>query len=78
LGNAKITGKRKTIDINKINLSIILKSVTHIPTLCQEKFGNSISQILEVKTGLHDDNTLSPVLFFNLALEKVIRSMPLH
>jgi len=27
---------------------------------------------------MNDDDTLSPVLFFNLALEKVKRSMPLH
>ncbi|KAL4089381.1 hypothetical protein QTP88_024427 [Uroleucon formosanum] len=46
-------------------------------TMCKVKFGNGTSDRFEVSTGLKQDDALSPVLF-NLALEKVIRSMPMR
>lgn len=45
----------------------------NIHTMCKVKFGNSILQSFEVKTGFKQGVLLSSVLF-NLALEKVIRS----
>jgi hypothetical protein len=41
------------------------------------KFGNITSQSFEVKTGFKQGDAISPV-FFNLALEKIIKSMPIR
>jgi len=45
--------------------------------MCKVKFGNGTSDSFEVSTGLKQGDALSPVLF-NLALEKMIRSMPIR
>jgi len=45
-------------------------------TMCKVKFGNGTSDSFKVSTGLKQGDALSPVPF-NLALEKVIRSMPM-
>jgi len=42
--------------------------------VCKVKFVNGMSQSFEVKTGLRKSDALLPVLF-NLALEKVVRTM---
>lgn len=44
-------------------------------TKCRVKFANTLSESFEVRTGLRQGDALSPILF-NLALEKVIRSLP--
>lgn len=46
-------------------------------TKCKVKFGNGTSDSFEVSTGLKQGDALSPVLF-NIALKKVIRSMPMR
>jgi len=44
-------------------------------TKCRVKFANTLSESFEVRAGLRQGDALSPILF-NLALEKVIRSLP--
>lgn len=61
--------------IHKKITDFIKACYTH--TVCKIKFGNSTSQSFEVKTGLKQCDALSSFLF-NLALEKVIRSMPMR
>lgn len=46
-------------------------------TSCQVKFNNGKSQSFEVKTGLKQSDAMSHVLF-NLAPEKVVKSMPIR
>ncbi|VVC24987.1 Reverse transcriptase domain [Cinara cedri] len=49
----------------------------NVQTVSKFKFGNGTSQNFEVKTGLKQSDALLPILF-NLALTKVIRSMPMQ
>jgi len=46
-------------------------------TMCKVKFGHGTSDSFEVSIGLKQGDALSPILY-NLALEKVIRSMPIQ
>ncbi|KAL4127579.1 hypothetical protein QTP88_011746 [Uroleucon formosanum] len=46
-------------------------------TACKVKFRNQLSESFDVNTGLRQGDALSPLLF-NLALEKVVRTMPAY
>jgi hypothetical protein len=43
-------------------------------TKCRVKFANILSESFKVRAGLRQEDAFSPILF-NLALEKVIRSL---
>ncbi|KAL4090731.1 hypothetical protein QTP88_025512 [Uroleucon formosanum] len=84
-------GKRESLSITlKINKLWITLEEFEIPsklirlikecnsnTACKVKFRNQLSESFDVNTGLRQGHALSPLLF-NLALEKVVRTMPAY